>query len=96
MKNITIIPMTSAWQLSLLALDCATSALATLEVQGFDVRLTATHPAFAAFEAAGSATGGEPTAVKRDRVNAGIPAYMGNRDAIVARVPGSPAWSPPN
>lgn len=90
MKNITIVPMTSAWQLSLLALDCATSALATLEVQGFDVRPTAPNSAFAAFAAAGSVVDGEPTAVKRDR------APMGTRGAIAAHVLGSPAWSPPN
>jgi hypothetical protein len=90
MKNITIVPMTSAWQLSLLALDCATSALATLEVQGFDVRPTATKPAFAGFAASGSVVGGEPTAVKRDRTD------VGNRGVIAAHAPGSSAWSPPN
>lgn len=93
MKNITMIPMTdsSAWQLSLLALDCATSALATLEVQGTVVRPTAPNAAFAAFAAGGSAVAIEPTAVKRDRANTG----MGHR-GIAADVPGPSVWSPPN
>lgn len=94
MKNITMIPMTdtSAWQLSLLALDCATSALATLEVQGIVVRPTAPNAAFVPFAAAGSAVAGEPTAVKRDRANTG----KGYRGVIAAHVLGPSAWSPPN
>lgn len=94
MKNITMIPMTdsSAWQLSLLALDCATSALATLEVQGIVVRPTAPNAAFATFAAAGSAVAIEPTAVKRDRAHTG----RGYRGVVAVNAPGPSAWSPPN
>ena len=93
MNNIAYIPMTntSAWQLSLLALGCATSALAALEVEGIVVRPTAPNAVFA-FAAAGCAVASELTTVKRDRAFTG----KGHRGAIVATVPGSPAWSPPN
>lgn len=94
MKNIAYIPMTnpSTWQLSLLALDCAASALATLEVQGVDVRPTTSNAAFAPFAVAGSVVASELTAVKRDRAHVG----MAKRGVIATAAPGSSAWSPPN
>ena len=83
-----MIPMTdvNVWQISLTALDCATSALATLEVEGVVVRQAAA--AFAPFAAEATAV----TAVKRERALTG----MGHRGITSADVLGSPAWSHPN
>ena len=95
MENITMIPMTdvNVWQISLTALDCATSALATLEVQGIAVRPAApTSAAFAPFAAGEAALADDVTAVKRERALTG----MGHRGNTTAYVPGSPAWSHPN
>ena len=95
MENITMIPMTdvNVWQISLTALDCATSALATLEVQGISVRQAApASVAFAPFAAGDAALATDVTAVKRERALTG----MGHRGITTADVPGSPAWSHPN
>lgn len=95
MENITMIPMTdvNVWQISLTALDCATSALATLEVQGISVRQAApVSAAFAPFAAGDAALATDVTAVKRERALTG----MGHRGITSAYVPGSPAWSHPN
>ncbi len=92
MENITMIPMTdvNVWQLSLSALGCATSALASLEVQGTVLRpATANVVAFAPFAAA-DATPADGPSVKRERATTG----MGHR-GIAAYVPGPPAWSHP-
>lgn len=85
MENKTMNPvfpaMTSAWQPTLSALGCATSALATFEVQGIAAR-----PATVA-------TGFEPlaaTAAKRERI-----AGTDHRGSNAADVPGIHAWSPP-
>lgn len=93
MNNIVMIPMTdvNVEQLALSALACATSALATLEVQGIAVR-PSTTPAAAAF-APFAATGGDVALadalfVKRERGTSG----KGQR-GIAAHVPGPPAWS---
>lgn len=87
MKNIVMIPMTdvNVEQLALSALACATSALATLEVQGSAVRpSTAAAAVYAPFAAKGGdvATADGPF-VKRER-------------GIAAHVPGPPAWSHPS
>lgn len=95
MENITMIPMTdvNVWQISLTALDCATSALATLEVQGIAVRPAApASAAFAPFAAGDAALATDVTAVKRERALTG----NGHRGITSAVVPGSPAWSHPN
>ena len=95
MENITMIPMSdvNVWQISLTALDCATSALATLEVQGIDVRTAApASAAFAPFAAGNAALAIDPTAVKRERALTGT-GHRGNTSAYVL---GSPAWSHPN
>ncbi len=93
MENITMIPMTdvNVWQISLTALDCATSALATLEVQGISVRQAA--PASAAFApfAAGDAAGYDVTPSSGACLTG-----KGHRGNTTADVPGSPAWSHPN
>ncbi|GAA3539608.1 hypothetical protein [Nocardioides daeguensis] len=87
MENMTnpVFPViTSAWQPRLSALGCATSAFATLEVQGIAAR-----PATVA-------TGVEPFAVvaaeaaKRERI-----AGTDHRGSSAAYVPGVHAWSPP-
>lgn len=95
-KNIVMIPMTdeNVWQLALSALDCATSALATLEVQGFAVRpSTADAAAFAPIAAnGGELAQADGPSVKRERGTTGI----GHRGAIAAHVPGPPAWSHPS
>ena len=95
MENITMIPMTdvNVWQISLSAVGCATSALATLEVQGISVRPAApASAAFAPFAAGDAALAIDVTAVKRERALTG----MGHRGNTTADVPGSPAWSHPN
>jgi hypothetical protein len=95
MENITMIPMSdvNVWQISLTALDCATSALATLEVQGVDVRpAVPASAAFAPFAAGVAAEVIDPTAVKRERALTG----KGQRGNTSAHVLGSPAWSHPN
>lgn len=82
MKNLTIIPIPRAtWQLTLSALDCATSAP------------TATNAAFAPFSAAVDAVATDFTAVpavKRERALTG----MGHRGNAVY-VSGFQAWNPP-
>ncbi|WGY00513.1 hypothetical protein QI633_18440 [Nocardioides sp. QY071] len=89
MKNMTnpVFPvMTSAWQPTLSAtLGCATSALATLEVQGIAAR-----PATALFAVAPFAVVATD-AVKRERI-----AGTDHRGANAAYVPGPLAWSPPS
>lgn len=95
MKNIVMIPMTdrNVWQLSLSALTCATSALATLEVRGIAVRpSTAAAAAFAPIAALrGDLAQIEAPSFKRERGTSG----MGQR-GIAAHVPGPPAWSHPS
>ena len=61
MENITMIPLTdvNVWQISLSPLDCATSALATLEVQ-------------APFAAGEAAVANDVTPVKRERALTGM------------------------
>ena len=92
MENMTnpVFPvMTSAWQPTLSAtLGCATSALATLEVQGIAVRPATVATAFAPF--AGAPLALASTAAKRERI-----AGTDHRGANAAYVPGLPAWSPP-
>ncbi|HWJ07810.1 MAG TPA: hypothetical protein VNS46_00445 [Nocardioides sp.] len=95
MENISMIPMSdvNVWQISLTALDCAASALATLEVQGVDVRRAVpASAAFAPFAAGDAAQAIDPTAVKRERALTG----KGHRGNTSAYVLGSPAWSHPN
>lgn len=87
MENMTMNPVipanASAWQLTLSAsLGTATSALATLEVQGIATRPATTLVAPCAAVATDAA--------KRERAFTG----KGHR-GVFAIVPGSPAWSPP-
>ncbi len=95
MNNIVMIPMTdeNVWQLSLSALACATSALATLEVQGIAVRpSTADAAALAPIAAiSGDAAQADGPTVKRERATSG----KGQR-GFAAHVPGPPAWSHPS
>ncbi|GAA4093380.1 hypothetical protein ACFFOS_10180 [Nocardioides kongjuensis] len=87
MENMTnpVFPvMTSAWQPTLSAtLGCATSALATLEVQGIAARPATAATGFAPFAVAAKA-------VKRERI-----AGTDHRGSNAAYVPGVHAWSPP-
>ncbi|MFC7504327.1 hypothetical protein [Nocardioides sp. GCM10030258] len=83
MKNMTIIPIPMAtWQLTLSALDCATSAP------------TAPNAAFAPFSAAVDAVATDikaVPAVKRERALTGT----GHRGFNAVYVSGFHAWSPP-
>ncbi|MBM0126314.1 hypothetical protein [Pimelobacter simplex] len=88
MENMTnpVFPvMTSAWQPTLSAtLGCATSALATLEVQGIAARPATLPTAFA------PSTVVATDVAKRERI-----AGTDHRGTNAAFVPGVHAWSPP-
>ncbi|MCR1785962.1 hypothetical protein KVF89_25740 [Nocardioides carbamazepini] len=95
MENTTMNPvfpvMTSAWQPTLSAtLGCATSALATLEVQGIAARPATVPTAFAPFAGA-SCVAVAADAAKRERAITGTD----HRGSNAAYVPGLLAWSPP-
>jgi hypothetical protein len=84
MTNPVFPVMTSAWQPTLSAtLGCATSVLATLEVQGIAARPATLVTDFAPVAVAAKA-------VKRERI-----AGTDHRGGNAAFIPGVHAWSPP-
>ena len=89
METMTMYPFStansSAWQLSLSALGCATSALATLQVQGIAMRPATIPTVFAPFALVATDAAPRKRAITAKAV----------RGSDAAHVPGLPAWSPP-